>query len=110
MNQLYDDAAEIYERARQEVTFERKDGTSQRYAAIRFKKAIERGRESDLLVPAIARLVRRRTLGFGRLEEAGRPDLMLETLVLNTNKPYHRFFSAGTVEIARARMAEYRDR
>lgn len=107
LEQLFDDALEIYDRARAEVTIERSDGTRQAYAAVRYKQRIERARENDELVPVIARIIRRPTLGFGHLEEAGRPDLMLETLVLDESKPYHRLFSPTTIETARARMADY---
>ncbi len=110
MEQLYADALEIYERAREEVTIERKDGTRQRYAANRYKPQIEKGYNENALVPAIARIVRRRTLGFGHLENAGRPDLMVETLVLDETKPYHRFFSAKTIRQARERMQDYEQR
>ncbi len=58
-------------------------------------------------MPAIARIIRKPTVGFGHLQNAGRPDLMLETLVLDTSKPYHRLFSQKTVDAARARMREY---
>ena len=107
MDALSADAVEIYERARHEVTIERSDGRRQKYAAVRDKQQIERARENDELVPAIARIVRKPTLGFGHLEEAGRPDLMVETLVLDRSKPYHRFFTTKTVEAARRRMKEY---
>lgn len=101
---LYEDALEIYERARNEVEIDRKDGTKQKYAAVRFRRQIEEGWESNALVPAIARIVRKPTLGFGHLENAGRPDLMVENLVIDERKPYHRFFTAKTVEVARERM------
>lgn len=104
MNQLYADALDIYERARREVTIERSDGRRQKYAPTRYKQQIEKGYEEEALVPAVARIIRRPTLGFGHLEEANRPDLMLETLVLDADKPYHRFFSSTTVETARERM------
>jgi hypothetical protein len=107
---LYEDALEIYERARAEVTIERSDGTRQKYAPTRYKQQIDKGRGDDMLVPTVARIIRRPTLGFGHLENAGRPDLMLETLVIDASKPYHRLFSPTTVEIARDRMADYRDR
>jgi hypothetical protein len=110
MEQLFRDAIEIYERARKEVTIERKDGRHQKYAPVRYKQQIEKGRDEDTLVPTIARIIRKPTLGFGHLENAERPDLMLETLVLNASKPYHRFFSAKTVQVARDRMSEYDDR
>jgi hypothetical protein len=110
MKALYADALELYDRARAEVTIERKDGRRQKYAANRYKQQIDKGHDDDALVPTVARIVRRPTLGFGHLEEAGRPDLMLETLVLDVTKPYHRFFSAGTIDVARKRMADYQDR
>lgn len=107
MARLYEDALSIYERARQEVTIERSDGTQQRYAAVRYREQIRRGWENDELVPTIARIIRKPTLGFGHLANAGRPDLMLETLVLDTDKPYHRFFTTMTIETARQRMREH---
>lgn len=106
LDQLYADALEIYERARQEVTIPRSDGRRQKYAAVRYKQQIDKAYEEGELVPAIARIVRKPTLGFGHLEAAGRPDLMVETLVLDTTKPYHRFFTPTTVETARQRMSE----
>jgi hypothetical protein len=104
---LYQDALDIYERARREVTIERKDGRRQKYAANRYKQQIDKAYTEHQLVAAIGRIVSRRTDGFGHLEEAERPDLMVETLVLNASKPYHRLFPAATVQIARERMAQY---
>jgi hypothetical protein len=94
---LYADALNIYERAREEVTIERKDGTRQKYAANRFKQQIDKGRAEGTLVPTIARIVRKPTLGFGHLEAAGRHDLMLENLVIDREKPYHHLFSAQSI-------------
>jgi hypothetical protein len=107
---LYRDALEIYEIARREVTIPRRDGTRQKYAPVRYKQQIERAYSRGDLVPAVTRIISRRTEGFGHLEAANRPDLMLENLVLDINKPYHHLFSAATVDIARARMAEYATR
>lgn len=104
---LYEDLMELYERAREEVTIPRSDGHRQKYAPVRFKQQIERARERDELVPAVTRIVRKPTLGFGHLEAAGRPDLMVETLVLDGSKPYHRLFTPTTVATARKRMAEH---
>jgi hypothetical protein len=104
---LYRDALEIYERARREVTIPRKDGSRQKYAANRYKQQVERAHAEHDLVSAIARIVNRRTQGFGHLEAANRPDLTVETLVLDPSKPYHRLFPATTVQVARERMAEY---
>jgi hypothetical protein len=104
LDRLYEDASEIYERARTEVTIERKDGRRQKYAPIRFKRQIDAGRAEGMLVPTVARIVRKPTLGFGHLERAGRPDLMLETLVADRKKPYHSLFSAATVAAAEERL------
>lgn len=104
MKVLYDDAIGIYDRARQEVTIPRKDGGTQKYAAVRFKQEIDKAREEGTLVTAVARIVRKPTVGFGHLEAAGRYDLMLENLVIDTSKPYHRFFTEKTVGIANDRM------
>lgn len=104
---LYEDALEIYERARAEVTIPRSDGTRQKYAAVRYKQQVERAYQNNELVPAIARTIKQPTVGFDHLEAAERPDLMLETLVLDKTKPYHRLFDPKTVRIAKQRMAEY---
>ena len=110
LEQLYSDAIEIYERARAEVTIEREDGRRQKYAAVRFKQQIDKGYEENALVPTVAQIIRKRTLGYGHLEAAKRPDLMLETLVIDNTKPYHRFFTPKTVQTARDRMDEYKRR
>lgn len=110
LEDLYADAMEIYERARREVTIPRKDGRSQRYAANRYRQQIQKAYAERQLVDAIGRIVRRRTQGFGHLEAAGRHDLMLETLVLNGQKPFHRLFPSATVQAAKARMDEYATR
>ena len=110
IDQLYADALEIYEIARREVTIPRSDGTRQKYAATRYKQQIDKGYAEGLLPTTIASNVKKRTSGFGHLEEAGRGDLMLETLVLDEAKPYHHLFSPNTIRVARARMEEYEQR
>jgi hypothetical protein len=107
IEQLYADALEIYEVARREVTIPSSDGTRQRYAATRYKQQIDKGYADGLLPTTIASIVKKRTSGFGHLEEAGRPDLMVETLMLDEAKPYHHLFSPNTIRVARARMEEH---
>jgi hypothetical protein len=107
MNGLYEDAFEIYERARHEVSIPRKDGGTQKYAAVRFKQEIDKARDEGTLVATVARIIRRPTLGLGHLAAANRHDLMLENLVLDESKPYHRFFTPKTITTARERMQEY---
>jgi len=104
---LYDDCIDIYVRAR-EVMIPRSDGTEQRYAPTRFKQQVDRGFRDGTLVPAVASIVRDTTKGFGHLAAAERPDLMVETLVIDPARPYHHLLSAGTVAAAKARMDEYR--
>jgi hypothetical protein len=106
LEQLYADALEIYERAREEVRIPRKDGSQQKYAAVRFKQQIEKGHAGGTIVPTVARIVRRPTKGFGHLENAGRHDLMLENLVIDEEKPYHHFFSPETIGASEDRMAK----
>src|SRR3954454_15552216 len=77
MEQLYADAIEIYDRAREEVTIPRKDGSMQQYPAVRCKQQVEEAREDVPLVTTVAGRIRKPPLGFGHLEAAGRPDLML---------------------------------
>ena len=108
MDDLYADAMEIYERARREVTILRSDGRTQKYAAVRYKQQLEAVEDNKpLLVTVIANIIKKRTSGFDHLAAAGRPDLMVENLVLDEAKPYHRFFTATTIEVARRRMAEF---
>jgi hypothetical protein len=104
LRRLYEDAFEIYERARAEVNIERKDGRTQKYAAIRFRRQVEDGLRDERLPQAIARMVKKQTRGFGHLEKAGRADLMLETLVADPKRPYHSLFSKATVAAAEARL------
>jgi hypothetical protein len=104
---LYQDCCYIYETARREVTIPRSDRTRQKYAAIRFKQQVDAGHAADRLIDAVTRIVERRTQGFGHLEAAERPDLMLETFVLDETKPYHKLLPARIIEIARARMTDY---
>ena len=58
--------------------------------------------------PAITRVVRDTTKGFGHLAQAGREDFMVESLVVDESRPYHGRFSAATVATARERFAKYR--
>ena len=107
VEQLYRDCIDLYERSR-EVMIPRKDGTTQRYAPTRFKQQIDRAYAEDALVPAVASIVRDTTKGFGHLADAGREDLMLESLVVDETRPYHELFSPVTVATARERLAKYR--
>src|SRR3954471_24761344 len=56
---LYEDLMNIYERAREEVTIPRSDGTQQKYAAVRYRQQVEKGMQNGELVPTVARIVRK---------------------------------------------------
>lgn len=104
---LYEDCYYIYETARREVIFTRSNGTKQRYAAIRFKRKVDRAHSEGWLVAAASSTVDHPTEGFRRLEEAERDDLMLENFILDKSKPYHHLFDAHTIQMAGDRMAKY---
>jgi hypothetical protein len=104
----YADCVDLYGRSR-EVMIPRSDGTMQRYAPTRFMQQIERAHAADALMPAVASIVRNTTKGFGHLADAGREDLMLESLVVDESRPYHCLFSAATVAAARGRLEAYRE-
>lgn len=105
--QLYTDLLAIYEGAKEEVTITADDGSERPYVATRFKQAIDRGRREGTLVPVVSRIVNGPTEGFGRLADAGRRDLMVETLVVDPNKVYHRLFIGKTKELAQANLDLY---
>jgi hypothetical protein len=71
---------------------------------------IDKGYVEDALVPAIARILRRPTLGFGHLGAAERPDLILETLVSMRASPTTASSPLKTIQLARDRLNDYRRR
>jgi hypothetical protein len=105
--QLYADLLAIYEAAKAEVKILADDGSERPYVATRFKQAIDRGREEQTLVPVVSRIVNGPTEGFGRLAEAERRDLMVETLVVDPNRLYHRLFAEKSKEAAQANLDLY---
>lgn len=58
-------------------------------------------------MPVVTRMVKTPTEGFDHLAEAGRPDLMVETLVVDASRPYHHLFNATTVAQAQANLDAY---
>ena len=105
--QLYADLLAIYEAAKAEVRITNDDGSERPYVATRFKQAIDQGQREGTLVPVVSRIVNGPTEGFGRLAEAGRRDLMVEALVVDLNKSYHRLFVGKTKELAQANLDLY---
>jgi len=106
--QLYEDLVELFEQTKAEVRIPDGKGGQKPYVATRFKQSIDRGHKTGLIVPAVTGIVRRPTEGFSHLAEEERPDLMVETLVLDQTKPYHHLFSENTKASARANLETYR--
>lgn len=105
--QLYVDLVGLFETTRAEVKIAAAGGGERPYVATRFKQSIDRGHAEGLLVPAVARIVRSRTEGYDHLADAKRPDLMVETLVLDKSRPYHHLFTDTTKAHAQGRMEDY---
>ena len=107
---LYVDLVNLYERAKAEVRIPARDGGTRRYIASYFKRAIDDSRGRAGPVPVVARMVKTPTQGFDHLANARRPDLMVEALVLDPTKTYHRLFDRTTVSYAQANMDAYASR
>jgi len=106
--ELYEDLVDLYERTKAEVRIPDKSGGTRPYVATRFKQSIDTGQKDGSIVTKVHGIVRKPTEGFSHLAEAGRPDLMVETLVLDESKRYHRLFSESTKERARSNLDAYR--
>jgi HKD family nuclease len=101
---LYADLNELYERTKAEVRIPSPSGGDRPYVASYFKRALERAREEGTLVPLVARMVKNPTDGLHRLAEAERPDLMVESVVLDASRPYHHRFNEATKRDAKANL------
>jgi hypothetical protein len=106
--ELYEDLVNLYERTKAEVRIPDKSGGTRPYVATRFKQSIDSGHRDGTIVTRVHGIVRKPTEGFDHLAKAGRTDLMVETLMLDESKRYHRLFSEGTKERARSNLAAYR--
>jgi hypothetical protein len=59
------------------------------------------------LVPMLARIIKETKLGFSRLVEHGRDDLLFERLVLDESQIFHTLFSEDMKRAARQRLKDY---
>jgi hypothetical protein len=103
-----EDLVNLYERTKAEVRIPDKSGGTRPYVATRFKQSIDSGHKDGTIVTRVHGIVRKPTEGFDHLAKAGRTDLMVETLVLDESKRYHRLFSGSTKERARSNLAAHR--
>lgn len=83
----------------------RADG--QPYIPHRFKQAIDRARAGGDPVLVVTRMCRRQTEGFDVILEANRPDLTVESLVVDDEKAYHDLFVTETVRLSRERLEKF---
>jgi hypothetical protein len=103
--QLIDDLQQLYDEM-VEADLPRADG--EHYYPTRLLVAIKRAREGERdPVKLVTDTIRRQIKGLGILLRAGLVELTLEWLVLDETKRYHDLFSQGSVELARARIAEF---
>jgi hypothetical protein len=59
------------------------------------------------LVPLLARIIKEAKLGFSRLVEHERDDLLFERLVLDQSQIFHSLMSEDMEQAARRRLREY---
>lgn len=106
---LYQDLLSIYARAGAEVTYETEDGRVKPYWAKRFLQAVKRAEKNVDLFEFVDRLLRpeQPSRGFLILKKAGRLDLTVEALVIDSSKPYWGEIPHELVAIARRRLAEH---
>jgi hypothetical protein len=104
---LYTDLLDFYERTKAEVRIPGPSGGTRPYVASYFKRAIDQSRGNAGPVPVVARMVKGKTEGYGHLAKAGRPDLMVESLVIDSTKSYHRLFPRETVAHAQRNLDDY---
>ena len=110
---LYADCVDLYQRTGAEVTYEWPSGRIGPYWARRFMRKIDRdhaAEPSEVVESVTSMICKPAPQGFGIIEEAGRLDLALELLVLDTDKPYHCLFGPEVIAAAAERMEVYEAR
>lgn len=102
--QLLDDLYEIYNAtvAKNMVT-----PAGKLYRPTRFLVGINRARDGGDPFELVSRLCRRQTGGFNIILEYDEPDLTVEALVLDEQKPYHEIFTKKTKELAAERLMKF---
>jgi len=77
------------------------------YRPTRFLVGINRARDSGDPFELVSRLCRRQTGGFDIILEHDQPQLTVEGLVMDEQKPYHRLFTQRTRELASERLKQF---
>ena len=102
--QLLDDLYEIYHAT---VAKDMVTPAGKLYRPTRFLVGINRARDGGDPFELVRKLCRRQTGGFDIILEHDEPLLTVEALVLDEQKPYHRFFTEKTKELAAERLKKF---
>jgi HKD family nuclease len=105
--QLLADLYEIYEAT---VAKDMRTPSGNLYRPTRFLVGINRARDGGDPFELVSRLCRRQTKGFSTILNYDEPDLTVEALVLDEQKPYHELFTKKTKELAAERLEKFPSR
>jgi hypothetical protein len=106
---LYEDLKANWEKQSKIWITDPETGEPKRLSGTRLKAGIDIARRKRALVPYVRAVVEKQTSGFGDLAIARRPDLMVESVVLNAPKRYHFLFTVPIKEAARRNLDAYEE-
>jgi HKD family nuclease len=98
------DLMELYEQTVAERLMTKK---GRHYVPTRFLQGIRRAEAGGDPIQLVYRICRHQTEGFDVILDADRPDLTVESLVVDTAKPYHDLFTDSTREISAKRLGQF---
>jgi hypothetical protein len=101
---LLDDLWDIHDRTVAE-RLPKRDGGAYNPSGLRLELEGHRGVSDPVLI--VGRLCRRQTDGFDTILAADRPDLTVEALVVDPDKPYHSLFPAEIRDLSRERLNQF---
>lgn len=106
---LYEDLKANWEVQSKIWIIDPKTGEPKRLSGTRLKAGIDVARRKRALVPYVRAVVEKKTSGFSDLAIARRPDLMVESVVLDVSKHYRFLFSASIKEAAKRNLDAYEE-
>lgn len=77
------------------------------YVPTRFLQGIRRAEAGGDPVRLVYRICRYQTEGFDVILDADRPDLTVESLVIDTARPYHDLFTESTRQLSAERLKQF---
>lgn len=89
------------------VTYQLMTKQGRRYVPTRFLQGIHRAETGGDPVQLVYRICRYQTEGFDVILEADRPDLTVESLVVDAAKPYHDLFTESTRRLSAERLKQF---